>query len=216
VDLNGLTSHIAQGTLRDMRTAAPPLLPIFRSRLQGELLAAILLDPERSESLTDLARGLEADVGTIQREVSRFERAGILQTRRVGNTRLVRANTASPIYRPLAELVLKAFGPAQVVAEEFAKIRGTKEIYIFGSWAARYQGEEGPTPADVDVLVIGSPDRDDVYQAALRSESRLGREVNTTIRSKASWRSARDGFIRQVRSSPIVPVRPPDHARTQE
>jgi predicted nucleotidyltransferase len=198
-----------------MRTAAPPLLPIFRSRLQGELLGAILLEPERSESLTDLARRLEADVGTIQREVSRLEQAGILQTRRVGNTRLVGANTASPIYRPLAELVLKAFGPAQVVAEEFAQIQEVREIYIFGSWAARYQGEEGPTPADVDVLIIGSPDRDEVYQAALRSERRLGREVNTTIRSKATWQSARDGFVRQVRSSPIVPVRSPDRAETR-
>lgn len=90
-----------------------------------------------------------------------------------------------------------------------------REIYIFGSWAARYQGEEGPTPADVDVLIIGSPDRDEVYQAALRSERRLGREVKTTIRSKATWQSARDGFVRQVRSSPIVPVRSPDRAETR-
>jgi predicted nucleotidyltransferase len=189
-----------------MRTPAPSLLPIFRSRLQGQLLAATLLEPERSESLTDLARRLEADVGTVQREVTRLERAGILRTRRVGNTRLVEGNTASPLYRPLAELVLKSFGPAQVVAEEFAEIAEVGEIYIFGSWADRYQGAEGLTPADVDVLIIGSPDRDEVYQAALRAEHRLGREVNATIRSKTSWQAARDGFLKQVRSSPLVRV----------
>ncbi len=193
-----------------MRTRASPLLPIFRSRLQGELLAATLLDPEREESLTDLARRLRADVGTVQREVSRLERAGILGTRRVGNARLVSANTASPVHQPLAELVLKSFGPLQVVAEELAGIEGVADVYIFGSWAARYRGTEGPSPADVDVLVIGTPSRDEVYEAALRVEHRLGRQVNAAIRSKASWEAARDGFVKQVRSSPLVPALGPD------
>jgi len=171
-------------------------------------LSSTLLQPELSQSLTDLARRLNADVGTVQREVTRLERAGIVKTHRVGNTRLVTANTASPVYRPLAELVLHAFGPAQVVAEEFSGIRGASEVHIFGSWAARYQGKEGPPPADLDVLVLGSPDREQVYEAALRAEHRLGREVNATIRSKSVWEAAREGFVRQVRSSPRIRVIP--------
>ena len=201
-----LISLITQGTLRDMRTTAPPLLPIFRSRFQAELLSATLLEPEREESLTQLAARLGADVGTVQREVHRLERAGILQTRRVGNTRLVSADTASPIYRPLAEVVLRAFGPLHVVTEEFTRIEGAQEVYLFGSWAARYLGEEGTAPADLDVLVIGSPSRDEVYEASMRAERRLGREVNATIRSKPSWERGRDGFIRQLRRSPLVRV----------
>src|SRR5439155_8362383 len=106
------------------------------------------------------------------------------------------------------ELALRAFGPARVVAEELSRIRGADEVYIFGSWAARYQGEEGPPPGDLDVLVVGSPDRDEVYEAALRVEHRVRREVNATVRSKAVWEAARDGFVRQVRSSPLIRVAP--------
>lgn len=201
-----MTSRMTQDILRLMRTSAPPLLPIFRSRLQGELLAATLLEPGREESLTGLAERLGADVGTVQREVSRLERAGILRTRRVGHTRLAAANPDSPIYGPLAELVLRAFGPLQVVAEEFAGIERVEEIFLFGSWAARYLGEEGPEPADLDVLVIGRPSRDALYEAALRAERRLGRQVNVTVRSKASWQSAEDGFVKEVRRSPLVSV----------
>jgi DNA-binding transcriptional regulator YhcF (GntR family) len=189
-----------------MRTAAPPLLPIFRSRLQGQVLASTLLHPERSQSLTELARALGADLATVQREVSRLERAGIVRTNRVGNTRLVSADTASPVHRPLAELVLQAFGPVEVVAEVFAELQDVDEIYIFGSWAARYRGIEGPAPGDIDVLVVGSPDRDQVYEAALRAERRLGREVNATIRTRRAWEAAQDGFIREVRSAPLVRV----------
>lgn len=203
---SGLISRIAQYILRYMRTTAPPLLPIFRSRLQGELLAATLLEPERTGSLTDLARRLGADVATVQREVNRLEQAGILTTHRVGNTRLVSADTTSAVYEPLAALVLHAFGPAQVIAQELAPIEGAHEVYIFGSWAARYHGIKGPPPADVDVLIIGDPDRDDVYEAALRAERRLTRDVNTTIRSKKAWEANREGFVKHVRSSPILVV----------
>jgi predicted nucleotidyltransferase len=165
-----------------------------------------LLEPGREESLTGLAHRLGADVGTVQREVSRLERAGILRTRRVGQTRLAAANVDSPIYAPLTEIVLKTFGPLHVVAEEFAGIERMDEIFLFGSWAARYRGEEGPEPADLDVLVIGRPSRDALYQAALRAERRLGRQVNVTVRSKASWESAQDGFVKEVRRSPFVGV----------
>ena len=43
-----------------MRSAAPELLPIFRSMLQADILAALLLNPEREYSLTDLAHRLDA------------------------------------------------------------------------------------------------------------------------------------------------------------
>jgi predicted nucleotidyltransferase len=188
-----------------MRTKAPPLLPIFRSRVQGDLLAATLLHPTRRESVSELARRLGADVATVQREVSRLERAGILRTTRVGRTRLVEADRDSPLHGPLKELVLRVFRPAHV-AEEFESVVGIDEMYVFGSWAARYLGEEGPDPGDIDLLLVGSPDRDEVYQAALRAERRLGREVNTTIRSRDAWESSADGFLRQLRSSPIVPL----------
>ncbi|MFA5889545.1 MAG: helix-turn-helix domain-containing protein [Actinomycetota bacterium] len=189
-----------------MRTAAPPLLPIFRSKLQGELLAALLLNPEREESLTELAARLGADVATVQREVSRLERAGILKTRRVGATRLASADARSPISAPLTEITLKTFGPGAVLAAAFSTVGGIDEIYIFGSWAARYLGVKGPQPQDLDVLVVGSPERAEVYAAALRVEHRLGLPVNPTIRSSNAWRVARDGFVTQLRSAPLVRV----------
>jgi hypothetical protein len=42
------------------------------------------------------------------------------------------------------------------------------------SWAARYQGEAGPLPTDVDVLVVWTADLDDLDEVAL-SAGRLRR-----------------------------------------
>src|SRR5437016_501776 len=48
-------SCIAQVIVRDMRTSAPPLLPIFRSELQGRLLALLYAGPDRGHTISDLA-----------------------------------------------------------------------------------------------------------------------------------------------------------------
>ena len=191
-----------------MRTAAPRLLPILRSRLQGELLAAVLLNPGREESLSEMARRLGADVATVQREVDRLEASGIVRSRRIGRARVVSADQGSPLVPPLTALILQTFGPVQVVREEMARLRGVERVALFGSWAARYEGRPGRAPVDVDVLIVGTPNRDEVHDAVLRAEHRLGRRVNATIRSADAWDSAQDGFVRRVRSSPLVTVLP--------
>ncbi len=98
------------------------------------------------------------------------------------------------------------FGPTLAISEEFSTVDGINAIYIYGSWAARYEGEPGPAPNDIDVLIIGRPNRDDVYDAAQRTQQQLGREVNVTQRTRKQWETATDGFTLQVRNSPMVEV----------
>jgi len=94
----------------------------------------------------------------------------------------------------MTELLLRSFGPRQVIAEEFAGLGGLDSVYLFGSWAARYEGVIGRPSADIDVLVIGTPDRDDLDEAAQRAGARLAREVNVTIRSAQWWEDGQDSF----------------------
>jgi predicted nucleotidyltransferase len=89
-------------------------------------------------------------------------------------------------------------------------VPGIENAYLFGSWAARYAGEEGRSPVDVDVLVIGTPDRDDLDDAAQRAGARLAREVNVTIRSADWWHSSDDGFHTELNRRPLVPIPVPE------
>lgn len=192
--------------LRDVVAPAPPLLPIFRSRLQGDLLAALLLVSSAELTLTDLARRTGGSLAAVQREVDRLERAGLLRSRRTGNARLVSSDPGSPATRPLTELVALTFGPVQIVAEEFTAIESIDMLEIFGSWAARHGGEPGSVPADVDVLVVGAPNRDEVHEAAARAEARAGIPVNATVVLPERWHAADDAFVRQVRVSARIAV----------
>jgi biotin operon repressor len=195
-----------------MRTAAPPLLAIFRSQVQGEVLARVLLADE-PVMIAALARELGAPLATVAREVNRLKEAGILSVVRHGRAKLVTGNDRNPAVPLLRDLVAVAFGPRYVVAAEFADLTGLDALFIFGSWAARYHGEPGPVPGDVDVVVVGAVDRDEVYDAADRAARQLHREVNPTVMSVRRWAAVSkdaDPFVREIRDRPLVRLYPPD------
>ncbi len=185
----------------------PVLAPILRSDTQGRLLAAILAAPEEEHTITALAARAGTSVPTAIREIDRAEDAQLVITRRLGNTRLVKANPANPLYEPYRDIIMATYGPPAVIGEELAPVKGIDYLYLFGSWAARYQGEPGRAPNDIDVLVVGAPDRDQVYEAAERAERRLGLPVQATIRTPAQWDDAADPFITEIRSRPLVSLR---------
>jgi predicted nucleotidyltransferase len=120
--------------------------------------------------------------------------------------RLVSANRSSPIIESLTDLVLRTFGPVTVLERELRDVAGVVRAEIFGSWAARYQGERGGPPGDIDVLVIGEPDRDELYDATSRAERVLGREVNLVIVTRQRWEAGTEPFLRGLRSRPRVGI----------
>jgi DNA-binding transcriptional ArsR family regulator len=186
-----------------MRSDAPALLPILRSRHLAEILTVLLLHPDVEYTLTELAATLGLPLTTVQREVTRLSSAQLIRDRRVGRSRLVSADLSSRYARPLTELVTLAFGPHFVIGEEFGSLSAVA-VAIYGSWAARYEGIEGRPPHDVDVLVIGEVSRRDAYEAAERAEQRLGLPVNPVLCSVARWLAAADPLIQQIRTAPLV------------
>lgn len=189
-----------------MRTSAPPLLPLLRSRVQGDLLALCYLHPEEEYSLTEAAQRISASVPAVQHEASRLIAGGLLTDRRLGRARLIRAAIENPLARPLTDLLAATYGPLPVLSDALAAVPGVERAYIYGSWAARYHGEPGPVPNDVDVLVVGTPDLDELDQVAQRAANRLGRQVDIRRIRPDTWDAPRatDPFITSVRSRPLV------------
>lgn len=185
-----------------MRTSG--LLPLLRSRQQGDLLALLYLHPNKEYSLTEAADAISASVKTVHHEVNRLEQAGIVRTRRIGNVRLVRAATDTPLARPLTDLLAVTYGPGSVLGELLSDLAGVEEAYIYGSWAARHAGDPGPVPNDVDVIVVGTIDPDLSDELARAAEAALRRPVNITRVSADAWEHAADDpFLATVTSQPM-------------
>jgi DNA-binding transcriptional ArsR family regulator len=201
---SSLTVNIMEDNLSYMRTEAPLLAPIFRSDGQARLLSTLLLTGEEL-SITDLAKRAGTAYPTAHREVARLVDAGILSERQVGRTRLIRANGESPLVDPLREILTVATGPVVMLADEFARIDGIESAFLYGSFAARMLGAAGPAPHDIDVMVLGEPDVDAVYEACARIETAVHRPLNPTILTPEEF-AAPSGFLDNVRSGPAVAV----------
>lgn len=165
-----------------MTRVASVLAPVLRSETQARLLAAVLLQPDREASIADLARETGSDPGNLHAEVKRLVQAGILADRRVGPARLLRAGD-SALIGPLANLLLLGYGPEPALESALAAIPGNKQAFIGGSWAARYQGRAGAFPYDVDVIVVGTPNRDDVTEAVVEALRAVGHDGQVVFRS---------------------------------
>jgi len=190
-----------------MKQPPPALLPILRSAFQGELLAWLFLHPDQEFPLSELAERFGVSRATVMREANHFSSAGLITDRRRGNLRFIRARTDNVVAGPLAELLAVTYGPTAVLGELLASVPGVDEAYIYGSWAARYRGQGGDVPADVDVLVVGDADDDDLYDVARTAERTLGRDVNIRRVPPKAWREPGvDPFLASVRSRPLVPL----------
>ncbi|GAA0578834.1 ArsR family transcriptional regulator [Paractinoplanes ferrugineus] len=184
--------------------ARPHLLPLLRSALVGEILAWIYLHPELNYSVAELAQRFGASHRSVGREVDQLAEAGLVRCELRGNIRLLRAELATPLTRPLTEVLELTYGPIAVLTDVIPPVPGVDEAYLFGSWAARYAGVGGPPPRDVDVLVVGEADDGALGGAARVAERQLGRQVNIHRVPLGHWRSAsRDPFLESVRARPI-------------
>jgi hypothetical protein len=177
------------------------------------MLALLYLLPERSFSLSDIARQVGVNVKAVHQEANRLAQAGLVREQRTGNMRLLSAETEGPLSRPLTDLMAVTYGPLPVLTACLADVRGVEHAFIYGSWAARYHDQPGPPPRDIDLLIVGEADPDDIEDAVQPARQQLRREVNVRRLPSASWndRSPTDPFLASIHERPLVelPLRLP-------
>src|SRR5947209_15155086 len=196
--------------LLDMEKGSSALLPLLRSRTQVALLALLYLHPDDEYSLTDIARLIGVSVKSVHDEATRLVEAGYVLERRHGRLRLIRAAADTVVARPLTDLLAVTYGPRPLLTDALREITGIDEAIIYGSWAARYLGEPGPIPADVDVLVIGDADLDALDGAAASASGALHRPVNIQRVRPSAWAEdpPTDPFLKSVHERPHVRLLP--------
>jgi predicted nucleotidyltransferase len=187
------------------RPRRPPLAPLPWSEAHGRVLATVLLAPEALH-LRAIADLTQLPYSVVQREVDRLERGDFVKTTKFHTARVVRANEQHFLFPELRALLLKAYGPTVVLRELLANEGGIDAAYLFGSWAARYEGQWGDSPADVDVLVVGSMPLARAEELEAKAEDLLGQPVQLTVVPSEEWRRGKAPFVQTVRQRPLVPI----------
>jgi DNA-binding transcriptional ArsR family regulator len=184
------------------------ILPVFRSETQMRLLAELFSADRPEASVVEVARRAGVQPTTASRELSRLEDYGVVTSRLLGRARLVRAAWEQPWAPDLAALLAKTVGVPAQLAAALSAVEGVEAAFIFGSWAARYHGEPGPAPRDIDVVVIGDADVYAVRRAFRPLEKDLRLEINPVVVAGGRWDNPEpeDALLDTMKDRPLVPL----------
>lgn len=190
-----------------MKKLPAVLTPFVRSDAVGALLAETLGAPDAEFSLVELSRQTGVSTPVVHKEVSRLVDAGVLRDRTQGRNRIVSANSDHPLFHPMREIIAATYGPVPTLRALLARHDGIHSAYIYGSWAARRHGEQGPFPRDIDVLVIGDITRREMFATSQAAELELNIEVNIARVAVSEWSDPEPTpFLTTVRSRPLVNI----------
>ncbi len=185
-------------------SSQPQLVEILFGAYRRQLLALLLLRPDETFYVREIARVTGVPAGSLHRELKALVEAGLLTRAASGNQVRYQANRACPIYDELAGIFRKTAGLADVLRELLRPLeRKITFACVFGSVA---QGKTGPS-SDIDLLVVGSATFASVVEACHAGSERLGREVNPVVMKKAAFQGKvrqRDRFVSRVMKEPKI------------
>jgi predicted nucleotidyltransferase len=194
--------------IENVSRSAPALAPLFRSDQQLAVLAVLFAEGATDVPIVELARRAGVAKATASREVARLAEHGLVVTHSLGRNTLVTANWDLPWANELRSILVQTVGVLGRLGRALGDVDGADEAYIFGSWAARYTGEPGPPPRDIDVVVIGDAALRSVRRACRSVEEDLRVEVNPVVIDRGNWDvKSPEPFVAQIRKQPLVPVR---------
>jgi predicted nucleotidyltransferase len=181
---------------------APRLVDILFGNYRRQILALLLLRPDETFYVREIARLTGVPAGSLHRELKLLTAAGLLQRSAAGNQVRYQVDRSCPIQEELAGIFRKTVGLADVLREALAPLAAKIRVaLVFGSVA---QGKERAA-SDVDVLVVGSASFAAVVEALGTAAEKLRREVNPVVMTRAEFAAklaARDRFVSRIEREP--------------
>lgn len=171
--------------------------------MQVYVLGLLLLQPERSWTLDELASVTGATSSSIHREVLRALDAGLIHRDAARRPHRFQAATDSPAFEPLQRLLEVTVGVAERFRLALAQVGGIDAAAIHGSWAhGRVRSD-----SDIDVLVISDGDRIEIKRALRAAANAVGREVDVSVVSSADaeqMRTLHNPFFERIERGPRI------------
>ena len=178
------------------------LMDLLFGATRQRVLAVLLLRPDASFHLRELARLTGSHAGTLGRELDKLTESGLVLRTEQGNQVHYRANRGSLLFDDLAAIFRKTHGAVPALQEVLAPLDDRIRVaWVFGSVA---QGTEGDG-SDIDLLVIGDVGFADLVRAVNPLQESLRREINPVLYSSAEFSKrmgAGEAFARELLGTP--------------
>lgn len=178
---------------------------LFTSRARVRILEEFLLNANTEYHIRELSRIIKISPIYVQRELRNLESFGLLGSRKKGNMILYKLKTEHPITSDLKRIFLKTESVGREILNKLEADAGIRYALIYGSFA---KGTETAT-SDIDLLVVGSIDEDQILGSISKAERRIGREINFILWSEKEFlQKIKENItlVREISKTPIIMI----------
>jgi len=161
---------------------------LIKSKLSQKILTYFFTNPEGNFYVRELARLLNEDVSNLAKELIKLEKEGIFESEIRGKTKYYHLNKNYPLYKQLKEIIFKTTGIEGGIKKELAKLKKINQAFLFGSFAMG----EADSQSDIDLLIIGDPDPEQLSDKISKLEDRFSREINYIVMTEEELRKKKN------------------------
>ena len=145
---------------------------LITSKTRVKLMLKFFLNPLSASYLRGLSEEFQESSNAIRLELNRFEEAGLLESKSVGNKKMFQANTGHPLYKDIHSIVRKTIGLDKIVDEVIERLGDVQEAYITGDFAI------GKNGLSIDVVLVGKALRMDyLHELVGKAEKMIKRKI---------------------------------------
>lgn len=169
----------------------------LKSNVRRQLLAYYFTNPTARLHVRDLAQRLDIDPSNLSKELRRLEREGLFQSETSGRQKYFQLNRDYPLFEEVRGIVMKTVGAAPLIARSLKKIDGIEQAWLYGSFARNEQD----AASDIDILIIGAPERTALAKTVRKLEQQLGRQIGYTVLTRKEFdqrRARKDAFLENL------------------
>jgi len=163
-----------------MSTYSVALSNVLFGQIRGGVLALLYGKADKSFYVRQIARHVNASVGAVQRELKKLAEVDLITRTSVGNQVFYQVNQSNPVFAEMRALVNKTVGVFNILRSALEQLPDRVTIaFVYGSLARREEKAE----SDIDLMIIGNVELDDILGRLSDVETMLGRTVNPTVYS---------------------------------
>ena len=159
---------------------------LITSKTRIKLLLKFFINPSTKAYLRELAKEFDVSTNSIRLELNRLEGSNLLISKTQGRTVQYQANTQNTLFKDIRNIVLKYVGIDCLIENIISKLGDLKSAYIIGDYA------HGMDTGIIDVVLIGSIDKNILNQLVEKTEILIHRKIKWLILKEKEFQSLKD------------------------
>lgn len=183
------------------------MLPyLLTSKLRRRLLSHYFTHADERYYIREVAALLNLDPGNLSKEFRKLAKEGLFQEERKGKIKFYRLNPRYPLYNEIRQIIFKTEGVEGSLRKLVNEFPEVQLAFIYGSYA---EGKEKAS-SDIDLVIVGTPDRKRLTSKIRNLEDQLQREINFNLYPEPEFRKKsreKGGFLAQVLAGKKIPLR---------